>query len=111
MRHNHCMGVLIYGAGSHYDFDDRVLAHLRAAIGNKLRRRESFFVEWTKGAVEGGGRVSLWITSDVPLQFRFALPEPSVNQAWVRALLDSSYTPGGMILTPEPGIATDPETA
>jgi hypothetical protein len=45
------------------------------------------------------------------LQFRFAQPEPSVNQAWVRALLDSSYTPGGMMLTPEPSTATDPETA
>ena len=101
------MGVLIYGAGSHYDFDDRVLAHLRAAIGNKLRPRESFFVEWTKDAAQGGGRVALWITSDVPLQFRFAQAEPPVNQAWVRALLDSSYTPSGMILTSEPDASSD----
>jgi hypothetical protein len=97
------MGVLIYGARSHYDVDDRTLAHLRAAIGSKLRRRESFFVEWTKDAAQGGGRVALWITGDVPLQFRFAQPEPPIDQAWVRALLESSYTPGGMILTPEPG--------
>lgn len=96
------MGVLIYGTNSHYDFDDRTLAHLRAAVGNKLRRQESFYLEWTKEPADGGGRVSLWIASSVPLQFQFAQAEPRINHDWVNALLDTSYTPGGMILVPEP---------
>lgn len=101
------MGVLIYGTNSHYDFDDRTLAHLKTAVGNKLRRQESFYLEWTKEPGDGGGRVSLWIANSVPLQFQFAQAEPRINHDWVAALLDTSYTPSGMILVPEP---TGPET-
>lgn len=45
------MGRLIYTQDSSYDIDDRILAHLRVVMMNKLRRREGFMLQMpTTGA-------------------------------------------------------------
>lgn len=71
------MGRLIYTQDSSYDIDDRILAHLRVVMMNKLRRREGFMLQMP---TTGGGRSSIWISP-------------------TRALLMQFY--GGRALTPE----------
>ncbi|WP_441328008.1 DUF7882 family protein [Leucobacter tardus] len=64
------MGHMLYHGGQH-EFDDRLLAHIRAAVGVKLRRHESFYLCWTKKLKEGDGRIAIWVTPYAPLTFRF----------------------------------------
>ncbi|RLP78053.1 hypothetical protein D9V32_01640 [Mycetocola tolaasinivorans] len=91
------MGTLVYGPGARFDFDDRVLEHLKAAIGIKLRRQESFYLNWVLRQSEGGGRVSLWISPSVGLQFQFAGGKPPhLNREWVDALGEIANSGHGM---------------
>lgn len=98
------MGRLIYGAlGSEFEFDDRMLAHLRVVIVMKLRRRESFTLSWELGAGAGSGRVSLWLDPSIPLQFRFlGGREPALNRAWIDALASVAASSAGLVPVPEP---------
>jgi hypothetical protein len=104
------MGKLIYGTnGAEYEFDDRLLAHLRIVIVTKFRRRESFTLTWELGTERGGGRISLWLDPSIPLQFHFfGSKEPSLNRAWVDALASISASSVGLIPLPEPGAPTRP---
>jgi hypothetical protein len=96
------MGYLIYGAGAEYEIDDRALAHLKIAIVAKLRLQESFLVNWTLSAADGSGRVSIWLSPSVPVQFRFSENEPpELNKLWLQALARSSHSSRGMILIAE----------
>lgn len=96
------MGYLIYGAGAEYEIDDRVLAHLKIAIVAKLRLQESFLVNWSLSAADGSGRVSIWLSPSVPVQFRFSESEPpDLNKLWLQALARSSHSSRGMIVIPE----------
>ncbi|WP_205865123.1 hypothetical protein [Planctomonas sp. JC2975] len=94
------MGALVYRS-ERYPFDDRTVAHLRAAITNKLRRKEGFLLSWTVAAVDGGGRVSLWISTATPLQFVFENESIELNTRWLEALARSSHGPRGMVIIPE----------
>lgn len=98
------MGKLIYGhAGASFDFDDRLLAHFRIVIVTKLRRHESFTLTWDRALDEGGGRVSVWIDPSIPLQFRFdGSKEPTINRAWIEALVAVAASTTGLIPLPEP---------
>jgi len=93
---------LIYGSGAIYEFDDRTLAHLKIAIAAKLRLRESFLLNWQVPAKDGSGRVSLWVSPDVCLVFRFreATP-PKLNKLWLDALARSAHGIRGMTVMPE----------
>lgn len=96
------MGYLIYGAGAEYEIDDRVLAHLKIAIVAKLRLQESFLLNWAQSPSEGGGRVSVWLSPAVPLQFRFSGSRPpELNREWLQALAHSSHGSRGMVLMGE----------
>ncbi|WP_427870358.1 hypothetical protein [Leucobacter luti] len=96
------MGYLIYGAGAEYEIEDRALAHLKIAVGQKLRRQESFFVSWTNTLEQGSGRVSLWVSPSIPLIFRFAGSRaPELNPIWLGVLRDLAHTPRGMVLLTE----------
>jgi hypothetical protein len=96
------MGELIYGAGTRYEFDDRVLTHVKVAVGLKLRRNESFYLSWTVPVTSGSGRVSIWISSAVPLQFHFAGSRPpAVNRTWLEAIIASAHSDRGMVIIPE----------
>lgn len=98
------MGKLIYGPqGAEFEFDDRLLAHLRVVIVMKFRRRESFTFNWTLDSDSGGGRMSLWLDPSIPLQFRFfGGREPALNRAWVDALASVAASSAGLIPLPEP---------
>lgn len=96
------MGHLAYAGIAEYDFDDRALAHLKVAIGMKLRRQESFFISWSKPAEEGSGRFSLWVSPSTPLAFRFeGSRAPELNRVWIDVLSSLSHTPRGLIMISE----------
>lgn len=96
------MGKLVYGSGQEYDLDDRVLAHVKLAIVAKLRRHESFLVNWEVPVEYGSGRVSLWISREVPLAFEFnGGRPPAINPLWLEALMHTSQRTGGMIVMSE----------
>jgi hypothetical protein len=103
------VGLLIYGPqGAEFDFGDRLLAHLRIVIVTKLRRRESFTLTWDLDASVGSGRMSLWMDSSIPLQFRFfGGKEPALNRAWVDALASVAASSAGLIPVPEPQAKVD----
>ena len=90
------MGKLVYGAGQEYDLDDRVLSHVKLAIVAKLRRHESFLLNWDVPVEQGSGRVSLWISREVPLAFQFSGSRPpAINTQWLEALMHTSQRTGG----------------
>lgn len=96
------MGHLVYGFGSEYEFDDRLLAHLKVAITAKLRRQECFMLSWVIEARRGSGRVSLWLAPGVPLQFRFAgSRRPSLNKAWIDVMVQFSNSGRGLVVVSE----------
>ena len=79
-----------------------MLAHLKIAIVAKLRMQESFLVNWTVPAERGSGRVSLWISPAIPLQFRFTGSKPpELNRAWLDAMARSSHGARGMVVMGE----------
>ncbi|AYG02428.1 hypothetical protein [Gryllotalpicola protaetiae] len=96
------MGYLVYGTGAEYEVDDRALAHLKIAIVAKLRLQESFLLNWTIPAEHGSGRVSLWISPGIPLQFRFSGSKPpELDRVWIDAMSRSSHGVRGMVLMAE----------
>ncbi|MFF1632422.1 hypothetical protein [Leifsonia sp. NPDC058248] len=96
------MGTLIYGAGSRYEFDDRLLSHLKIAITTKLRMHEAFLVSWAQPVEQGSGRVSLWFSPAIPVQYLFdATKPPMLNRVWLDAMLLSATSPRGLIILPE----------
>lgn len=96
------MGTLIYGYGQKFEFDDRLLAHVKIALVTKLRRHESFLLNWEVPPEQGGGRISLWISREIPMAFVFAGSRPpTLNEEWMEALLMTSQRTGGMVIMPE----------
>ena len=97
------MGRLIYGnAAQEYEFDDRTLGHLKIAVVTKLRRHESFLLNWQVPAENGGGRISLWISREIPMAFVFVeTAPPKLNERWMEALMQSSQRTGGMMVVSE----------
>lgn len=97
------MGRLVYGnSAQEYEFDDRTLSHVKIALVTKLRRHESFLLNWQVPDAQGGGRISLWISREVPLAFVFSASRPpKLNERWMDALLQSSQRTGGMNIVSE----------
>ncbi|MBL3685684.1 hypothetical protein D3248_01765 [Leucobacter zeae] len=95
------MGHLIY-ANTSYEFDDRVLAHVQAAVMRKFRKQECFLLSWAKGEEHGGGRVSIWMSPSIQVVFQFAGGrKPKLNKEWVAALEQLSHSPRGMVIIAE----------
>jgi hypothetical protein len=91
------MGTLTYGDSQTFEFDDRMLSHMKLAIVAKLLRHESFLLNWTVPVEHGSGRVSLWISRESQLTFRFVGSRPpAINMRWIEALSASSARTGGM---------------
>jgi len=92
----------MYGRAEHsVEMDDRVLAHLRIVLMNKLRRGESFSFE--APSRHGTGHQALWIHPTLPMQLVFSGSRPAtINIAWVNALMESANSPEGLRLVPEP---------
>ncbi|WP_343923047.1 hypothetical protein [Rhodoglobus aureus] len=96
------MGQFVYGAGAKYDFTDRTLAHVKVAAGLKLRRQESFYLSWVKPASEGSGRVTVWLSPSIPVQFQFKTPHPEdLNRVWLKALAMTALSDRGMVVLDE----------
>lgn len=96
------MGQLIYGPGTVYAMDDRMLAQVKLALTAKLRRQESFLLSWPIAADQGSGRTSLWMAPMIPLQFQFSGSRPPVvNRNWVVAMLQSSHSDRGLTIVSE----------
>jgi len=94
------MGTLRY-ANESYEIEDRVLAHVKAAVGAKLRRHESFYLSWDS-AVEHARRVTLWLSPSSHIEFHFDEPvPPTLNREWVEQLTRSSHSLRGMLIIPE----------
>lgn len=92
------MGFLLYGGCSRYRFDDRTLSHLKIAITAKLRLQECFLLSWRVPSAEGSGRVSIWLSPSIPLEFVFDERTPAqLNRLWLEALARSSHGLRGMI--------------
>ncbi len=95
------MGILHYG-GADFEIDDRTLAHLKAVIAAKLRRKETVLVSWNRPVQEGSGRVELIIFPETPVVFRFqsGLP-PRLNRVWLQTLQRLAGEPEGIRLISE----------
>ena len=98
------MGKFIYNSSSReIEIDDRVLAHLRVAILNKLRRSESFAMTWEHGVEHGSGRTTFWLHESIPMQFVFSGNRPpKLNRLWVEQLLLTANSTSGLHFVPEP---------
>jgi len=105
------VGKLIYGSqDAEFEFEDRLLAHLRVVIVTKLRRRESFTFTWDFPTSNGSGRMSLWMDASIPLQFRFyGGREPALNRVWIESLSGIAASTAGLVVLPEPQ-AADPSS-
>ena len=96
------MGTFAYGNSGEYEFEDRTLAHLKVAISMKLRRQECFFLSWSNPAERGSGRVSLWMSPNIPSTIRFSGSKaPELNEVWLRVLNELSHTPRGLVVISE----------
>lgn len=96
------MGKLVYASTAQFEFDDRVLSHVKVAVGAKLRRQESFYLSWTVPSSEGSGRRSLWVSPSIALEFHFhSARAPEINRVWVHALDLSASGDRGMIVMSE----------
>jgi hypothetical protein len=96
------MGHFVYGANAKYEFSDRTLAHVKVAAGLKLRRQESFYLSWVKPKSEGSGRVTVWLSPSIPVQFQFKTPQPEdLNQVWLKALAMTAMSDRGMVVLEE----------
>lgn len=96
------MGNLIYAGATEYQIEDRILSHVRVAVAAKLRRQECFLLSWEIDVSAGSGRVSLWLSPSIPLEFKFSGSRvPDLNPMWLEALVETANTGRGMILMTE----------
>lgn len=97
------MGIFTYDNTAKVDLEDRLLAHVQAVIGSKLRRNECFFFTWREDVSVGGGRRSVWLNPYTPLQFTYhGSRSPRINRAWLDALAYTANQPGGLYIVREP---------
>ena len=97
------VGRFTYDAIVKIDFEDRLLAHLQLVIGAKMRRGESFHFTWKDDTSIGDGRTTVWIHPRVSIVYKFyGSRKPTINRAWVDALLYTANTPVGLYIVPEP---------
>ncbi|MDU0326555.1 MULTISPECIES: ATP-dependent DNA ligase [Microbacterium] len=101
------MGRLIYRDRAAFDIDDRILAHLRIVVMNKLRRNEGFMLQLPVN--EGVRQASLWIHASNALVMQFyGGREPVIDRALVDQMMHDASGADGLTLTAA-GIA--PQTA
>ena len=93
------MGFLHYDASASFEFDDRLLSHLRTVIIGKLNLHENVVFTWN----DDGKQHSLWLHPAMPIRFEFDSESPGeLNPAWVELLFALANSPGGLRLAPEP---------
>ena len=69
-------------------------------------------MSWRDGNEIGDGRSSVWLSSEIPLFFKFAGGQaPNINMAWITALTLSANSSRGLIVSgendaPQPKVVT-----
>lgn len=104
------MGKFTYDATTKIEIEDRTLAHVQVVVGTKLRRGEPFYFSWRDDVSIGDGRTSVWLHPSVPLIYKFyGSRRPSLNAAWIDALMQTANSPTGLHVVPEPAdeVASD----
>ncbi len=97
------MGKFIYDGLVTVDFDDRVLAHLQMVIGAKVRRREAFYFSWRDDSSVGDGRTTVWVHPGSSIVYKYyGSRQPTINRAWIDALMFTANTLSGLHVVPEP---------
>ena len=92
------MGRLIYRDRASFDIDDRILAHLRIVVMNKLRRNEGFMLQLPVN--EGVRQASLWIHASNALVMQFyGGREPVIDRALVDQMMHDASGADGLTLT------------
>ena len=100
------MGRLIYRDRASFDIDDRILAHLRLVVVNKLRRNEGFMLQLPVN--EGVRQASLWIHASNALVMQFyGGREPVIDRELVDQMMHDASGADGLTLTAA-GIAPAP---
>lgn len=106
------MGKFLFEGQLKADFDDRLLAHLQVVIGAKLRRGESFHFSWKDDASIGDGRTSIWVHPHSVITYKYYGGRlPTLNRAWVDALMFTANSPRGLYVVPEPAAYSSGEQA
>lgn len=102
------MGKFIYDNVTKVDVEDRALQHLQLVITAKLRRGEPFPFSWRDDRSTGEGKTTVWLHPHCAMVFSyFGSRLPSVNPAWVDALMYTANNATGLYLVHEPiGSAT-----
>ncbi|GGI39086.1 hypothetical protein GCM10010988_22310 [Cnuibacter physcomitrellae] len=86
------------------EFDDRILAHLQVVIAAKLRRGESTLFSWRDSLDSGDGRTTVWLHPLMDIAFKYyGHRKPTINTAWIDALMLEANKPSGLQLVEEPG--------
>jgi hypothetical protein len=98
------MGHLLYGRPPEkIEIEDRTLAHVKVVMLAKLRRGEAFAFSFEHDMSVGGGRSTIWVQPTIPLQFNFVgSRQPTLNRAWLDALIVSANSIDGLRLIEEP---------
>lgn len=92
------MGRLIYRDRASFDIDDRILAHLRIVVMNKLRRNEGFMLQLPVN--EGVRQASLWIHASNALVMQFyGGREPSIDRELIDQMMHDASGADGLTLT------------
>lgn len=97
------MGKFQYNQMVKIDIDDRMLLHLQAVMGAKLRRSEPFAFTWRDDISTGGGRTTVWVNEASSLVFKYhGSRQPAINHRWLEALMFAANSPGGLYAISEP---------
>lgn len=97
------LGRFVYDGNNRVEIEDRTLAHLQMTIGAKLRRGEAFFFTWKEDPSVGKGRTTVWMHAGASLTFTYhGSRTPSVNRAWLEALMFTANSPTGLYTVREP---------
>jgi hypothetical protein len=100
------VGRLIYRDRATFDIDDRLLAHLRIVIMNKLRRNEGFMLQLPVN--EGVRQASMWIHASNALVLQFyGGREPVIDRELVDQMMHAASGADGLTLTGS-GVAAPP---
>lgn len=101
------MGYLYYGDDSYpIEIEERALAHLKVALLTLLRANKSVAFTFSRPVSEGSGRDTLWISPTTNIRFHFhGNRPPRINEAWVRAMIETANTPSGLRLLTEQEVA------
>jgi hypothetical protein len=96
------VGMLMYADTAGIQVEDRLLEHIRLAVGQRLRRGESFMLNLTTDDNGNSLRRNLWISPSIPLQFvAFGSRTPQINRTWVQAMGDTEDSTGTMTVMTE----------